>query len=241
MKPALVSLVIVLCAAMLCAQDLQRPSATHSRATVEGIVTKDPDSQPVKKALIELIAENQSEGGDYTAVTGADGAFRIENVIPGRYHLFAERTGLLDAERQRTHSDGRVLTLTPGQELKDVRIRLQAAAVIRGRVADEDGEPMQDAEVTVLQQTFVYGHSHWQQTGGERTNDLGEFRIANLPAGDFYVSVNPPPDVKALIESSGRAGTESRGAEKTDHVLSDDVLSGNKRPRSGDTGSVACG
>jgi protocatechuate 3,4-dioxygenase beta subunit len=215
MKPILTSLAIVLCATALFGQDLAGVSASHSRAVVAGIVTKDPDSQPVKKALIELIAENQSQGGDYTAVTGADGSFRIQNVIPGRYHLFAERSGLLDVDRQRTHSDGRVLTLTAGQELKDVHIRLQAAAVIRGRVTDEDGEPMQDAEVTVLQQTFASGHSHWQQTGGERTNDLGEFRIANLPPGNFYVSVNPPPDLKALIESAGRGSVEGRPAEKS--------------------------
>ncbi len=207
------SLAILLCAAPLLAQG-SPSSASNHRATVAGIVTKDPDSQPVKKALIELIAENQTQGGDYTAVTGPDGTFLIENVIPGRYHLFAERTGFMDADRQRTHNDGRILTLTPGQELKDLRIRLQAAAVIRGRVTDEDGEPMQDAEVTVLRQTFISGHSHWQQTGGERTNDLGEFRVANLPAGNFYVSVNPPPDLKALIESGGRATTESHISDK---------------------------
>ena len=38
-------------------------------------------------------------------------------------------------------ADGRVLTLAAGQELKDLRIRLQAAAVVRGRVTDEDGDP----------------------------------------------------------------------------------------------------
>ncbi|HVI78493.1 MAG TPA: carboxypeptidase regulatory-like domain-containing protein, partial [Candidatus Acidoferrum sp.] len=214
MKPILISLAIVLCATAVLAQDVAGVSASHSCAVIMGIVTKDPDSQPVKKALIELIAENQTHGGDYTALTGADGSFRIENVIPGRYHLFAERSGLLDVDRQRTHSDGRVLTLTPGQELKDLHIRLQAAAVIRGRVTDEDGEPMQDAEVTVLQQTFASGHTHWQQTAGERTNDLGEFRIANLPPGNLYVSVSPPPDLKALIESAGRGSAESRPAEK---------------------------
>ncbi len=212
MKLLGIYLAIVLCAAGVVAQNAPATS-NHDRATVEGIVTKDPDSQPVKKVLIELIAENQTQGGDYTVVTGADGAFRIENVIPGRYHLFAERTGLMDLDKQRGHGEGRVLTLTAGQEVKDIHVRLQAAAVIRGRVTDEDGDPMQDAEVTVLQQTFASGHTRWQQTAGERTNDLGEFRIANLPAGNFYVSVNPPPDLKSLIASAGK-GSEGK-AEKS--------------------------
>jgi len=180
------------------------------RAVLEGIVTRYPDSQPVKKALIELIAENQSEAGNYTAITSADGTFRIDNILPGRYHLFAERTGLLDLDRQRRHSDGQILTLAPGQELKDLHLRLQAAAVIRGRVTDEDGDPLPNAEVTALRQTYVAGHKQWGNAGADRTNDLGEYRIANLPVGNVYISVNPPPDFKSLIENaSTRADTRN--------------------------------
>jgi hypothetical protein len=174
-----------------------------SRAVIEGIVTKEPGSEPVKKALIELIAENQVEGGDYTAISGPDGGFHIEGILPGRYHLFAERTGLLEVDKHRARADGRVLTLTAGQEVKDLRIRLQAAAVVRGRVTDEDGDPLPNAQVAVLRQTFVSGRSRWEQAGAERTNDLGEYRVAGLPAGNYYVSVSPPPDFKSLIEGAG--------------------------------------
>ena len=187
---------------------------TLKPALIEGIVTRDPDGQPVKKALIELIAENQSEAGNYTAVTGPDGAFRIENIIPGRYHLFTERTGLLDTDKQRGRTEGRILTLTAGQEVNDIHLRLLAAAVIRGRVTDEDGDPLANVEVTALRQTFVAGHSHWEQAGAERTNDLGEYRIANLPSGNIYLSVSPPPDFKTLIESGGSGARESSAPEK---------------------------
>ena len=176
---------------------------TKSRATIEGIVTRDPDSQPVKKALIELIADNQAQGGNYTTLTGPDGAFRIENITPGRYHLFAERSGFLDTDKQRGRTDGSILTLTAGQALNDLHLRLQAAAVIHGRVTDEDGDPLPNAEVTALHQTFIAGHKHWEQAGAERTNDLGEYRIANLLAGNVYISVSPPPDFKSLIENAG--------------------------------------
>jgi hypothetical protein len=175
------------------------------RATIDGIVTKEPGSEPVKKVLVELIAENQAEGGDYTAVSGSDGTFHIEGIVPGRYHMFAERTGLLEVDKHRARSDGRVLTLTAGQEVKDVLIHVQAAAVVRGRVTDEDGDPLPNAQVAVLRQTFVSGRSRWDQAGAERTNDLGEYRVAGLPAGSYYVSVSPPPDFKVLIESAGAA------------------------------------
>ena len=208
---------VAMLAILLSASALAQEPATlpARRAAIEGLVTKEPGSEPVKKALIELIAENQTEGGNYTAITGGDGTFRIENVLPGRYRLFAERTGFLDADKNRGHSDGRVLTLTAGQELKDIRIQVQAAAVVRGRVTDEDGEPLANAEVTVLRQTFVAGRRRLEPAGADRTNDLGEYRVANLVAGNMYVSVNPPPDFKSLIEAGG-VGGETRAAGNND-------------------------
>jgi hypothetical protein len=218
MKKALSAcLTMVALCAITAAQVSSNLSKPASQAAIEGIVTKEPGSEPVKKALIELIAENQSEAGDYTAVTGAEGTFRIEGIVPGRYHLFAERTGFLDAEKRHARSEGRILVLTAGQELKDLAIHLQAAAVVRGRVTDEDGDPLPNADVTVLRETFTFGHSRWEQAGGERTNDLGEYRVAGLPAGNYYVSVSPPPDFKSLIESAGRAGqSESNNATAAD-------------------------
>ena len=197
---------IVLAAAALSAQTSLSSAAqasSHAQATLSGIVTKDPGGEPVKKALIELIAESQSDGGNYTTLTGADGGFHIENIAPGRYHMFVERTGYQEIDKHHRRTDGRVLTLTAGQELKDLVIRLQASAVVEGRVTDEDGDPMPEAQVAVLRQSFVSGRSHWEQVGAERTNDLGEYRIPSLAAGNYFVSVTPPPDFRTLIETSG--------------------------------------
>jgi len=205
---------VVAAAAALSAQSSTSPDAqtsTHTRAVVAGIVTKDPGSEPVKKALIELIAESQSDGGNYTALTGVDGSFRIENIVPGRYRLFVERSGFQEIDKHQHRSDGRVLTLSAGQELKDLVIRLQAAAVVEGRVTDEDGDPMPEAQVAVMRQTFVSGRSHWEQVGAERTNDLGDYRISGLAAGSYFVSVTPPPDFRSLIETTGNAPAPRSG------------------------------
>lgn len=185
-----------------------------SRASLQGIVAKSPSGEPVKKAIIELIAESQDEGGNYTAQTGADGVFRIEGIAPGRYHLFVERPGYLETDKHHSRTEGRVLTLAAGQEIKDLVIRLQPAAVIEGRVTDEDGEPLPEAQVSVLRQTFLSGHAHWEQAGAERTNDLGEYRIANLAAGNYYVSVAPPPDFKSLIEATSKAEPHNAPSDK---------------------------
>ena len=192
-------------------------SASQPRhASLQGIVTKDPGSEPVKKALIELIAESPSDGGNHTALTGADGGFRIENISPGRYRLFVERADYQEIDKHQHRTEGRVLTLVAGQELKDLVMRLQAAAVVEGRVTDEDGDPMPEAQVAILRQVFSAGRSHWEQTGTERTNDLGEYRIAGLAAGNYFVSVTPPPDFRSLIEATGNAASSAPHAATPD-------------------------
>jgi hypothetical protein len=163
-----------------------------------------------------LITENQQSGGNYTTVTNADGLFHIGGIAPGRYHLFAERTGYVEGRHSGSRGQGRILTLAAGQDLKDIQIDLAAAATVTGRVTDEDGDPLENTEVSVLRRSFARGRTHWQQMASERTNDLGEYRIPGLPSGNYYVSVNPPPDFKTLLDSENSpvSGKPANDTEK---------------------------
>jgi hypothetical protein len=198
------------------AQVSGQASQAPTSATIAGLVIKDPGSEPVKKAVIELIADDQQQCGNYTTVTGIDGNFRIEGVAPGRYHLFAERVGYVESTNRGGRSQGRILTLVAGQDLKDIQIRFAAAATVTGRVTDEDGDPLENAGVNVLRRTFSHGQSHLQQVASERTNDLGEYRVFGLAAGNYYVSVNPPPDFKSLIDSEKSPPSGKQSASKSD-------------------------
>jgi hypothetical protein len=74
---------------------------------------------------------------------------------------------------------------------------LQKGAVIAGRVLDETGEPLVDVRVMAMQKaptppSAVAGRERLIPTGaGGQTNDLGEFRLFSLPAGEYYVQAMP--------------------------------------------------
>ena len=77
------TLTICLCC-LLAAAAAQDSKPSSKNGGVSGIVVKDPGSEPLKKVLVQLIAEDQKQGGDYSATTDADGHFQIENILPGR-------------------------------------------------------------------------------------------------------------------------------------------------------------
>ena len=174
--------------------------------------SKSPSGEPLKKAIIELIGENQEEGGNYTATSDQDGHFEIAGIHPGRYRIFVERTGYIEVDAKRRRSDGVLLSLDAGQELKDQVLHMLAAAVVAGRVLDEDGDPMANVDVTVLRRTFTARSIKFEPRGSSQTNDLGEYRIGGLLAGKYYVSASPLPNFQSIVRTQ-KSSDDAEGSQ----------------------------
>jgi len=175
------------------------------KASLEGRVVKEPSGEPVKKAIIELIGQDQQENGNYTATSDQEGHFQIHGIEPGRYQMFAERTGFIEVDQKRRRSRGLYLSFSAGQELKDQTLHMLAAAALTGRVLDEDGDAMSDADVRIYRRRFGPKGLRLEPLGGTRTNDLGEFRIGGLLADKYFVCVFPPVGFQNMfgVQKSG--------------------------------------
>jgi len=185
----------ILCALLTAA--VAASGLDSENASLSGRVVKDPGGEPLKKALVELIGDNTGDTAhNYTATADAEGNVSIPNIVPGRYHLLVERTGYLfvDAKHRRTESE--TLSFEKGQALADQVFRMLPCAVGTGRGLDEDGEPMPEAFVALKHRTST---EKLEQAGGERTNDLGQYRISGIMPGRYYLSVTPPPDLSTAI------------------------------------------
>ena len=86
---------LLLSALLASAQD---SSPATNPSSIAGTVVKEPGSEPLKKVLVQVVAENQKQGGNYTASTDAEGHFRIENVMPGRYRIFIRENRVCRSE-----------------------------------------------------------------------------------------------------------------------------------------------
>jgi len=186
-------LAFFICTAFVLAS-AQEPAPTAHASSLAGTVVKEPGSQPLKKVLVQVVAENQKEGGNYTASTDADGHFHIENVVPGRYRMFIEKTGFVGVNERGLKSDVNVFTVQAGQAMEDLLFRMLPTAVISGRITDEDGDPM--SGVRVIAQKKKPGKSTRESVGTEATNDLGEYRLAGLFPGQYWIVAMPPADFR---------------------------------------------
>jgi hypothetical protein len=63
--------------------------------------------------------------------------------------------------------------------------------VIFGRISEEDGEPIESLSIGLLEQSLQNGRKVWQQRQGAQTDEDGSFRIAELPPGNYFLSVGP--------------------------------------------------
>ena len=79
------------------------------------------------------------------------------------------------------------LTLVSGSPVHDLKTELTPQSDAIGKVLDDQGDPVMSAQVSVLGSRVVDGRSRFQQTGSGMTNDLGEYRIANLPRGKYIL------------------------------------------------------
>jgi Carboxypeptidase regulatory-like domain len=163
-------------------------------SSITGTVIKEPGSEPLKKVLIQIIAENQKEGGNYTASTDTDGRFHVENMQPGRYRLFLERTGFVGVNERGVQADTNIFTVQAGQSVDDLLFHMLATAVISGRITDEDGDPL--SGVSVMAQKKRPGRGGRENAASGTTNDLGEYRLFGLFPGQYWIVAIPQPDFR---------------------------------------------
>jgi hypothetical protein len=162
---------------------------------VEGTVTNKLTGSPVKGA--HVIYTRIASGSDPAASpisrdTDTQGHFHLE-LRPGSYRLWVEREGFA---RQSYGSavpegTGSILSVASGQELHDLAFRITPLGALSGRVFDQDGDPLQGVGIQVLRVSYASGMRQLIPVAGASSNDRGEYRCYDLPAGRYFVLATP--------------------------------------------------
>ena len=157
---------------------------------VQGIVLKHGSGEPISGARVELIRTDGTTPQSYSSVSAPDGTFIIQNARPGEYRIAASRTGYLRREFGQRSRDGfgLIVNLDGSHTIQNLDIELRPSAAISGRVTDIEGGSLTTAEVRALVPAYQNGQRVLRAVQSTVTNDLGEYRLFGLPAGQYYIS-----------------------------------------------------
>lgn len=159
---------------------------------LEGLVRNQATGGGVPRATVYLNSLT-GPGKALTAETDAAGRFGFEQLPPGRYRLTAQHPGFPQVHHIGAPVHGSVveMAVVAGERHRDVALTLTPGSAVEGRVTDEDGDPMSNCSVTA--QRWVYqpdgaggAARQLSPAGHGTTNDLGEYRIFDLPAAGYY-------------------------------------------------------
>jgi hypothetical protein len=146
-------------------------STALAAQTVEGGVYDRLTGAPLAGVSVSQTAGVNS----VTVRTDASGHFRF---LAQAFGLHAARAGYLPR------------TVSSHTGAATVRIELTPESIVAGKLEDEDGFPVERAQVQVTRYQSVNGERKLLIVGWAQSDDRGEYRIGNLPAGRYYVRVN---------------------------------------------------
>lgn len=165
----------------------QQPRALPGApVSVSGYVLEATTGKPISGVEVTIYLQTA-----VSTTTNAEGSFHFDNIPPGTYS-FGTYKGGYAAEVIRYGN--RRITLEPGQPRTDMVLRLQRTGTLSGRILDPNGRPVVQVNVSVLR--YAYREFHREPLGvarfaGRATDDRGEFRLFDVPAGEYFVIVEP--------------------------------------------------
>ena len=170
-------------------------------AIIEGTVINIQNSRTIPRANVTLL--HLKGTGSKSQRADGRGHFLFSNVEPGIYRLMADRPGFFSDDRKREYQP--IFEIAAGEHVKDIPVRLVPSALVSGKVRDEYNDPVQDAEIRVLAVQTRLGQQYLRVAGKAMTDDRGEYRIAGLHPGKYYLVVEdkskPLATLTSIIES----------------------------------------
>ena len=98
------------------------------------------------------------------------------------------------------------LTATLSDHPTSITVQLVPEAVISGHVENPEGEPVGGVPVRLRFSQVMNGRRIWQQFGGRQTDEDGNFRVAELRPGTYYVEVGPNNRARPIGEQQSDTG-----------------------------------
>jgi len=197
------------------AQFVQGAASYPIRGTVVNSVT----GEPIRGALVQIYANRQR-----SALTGADGSFQFADVPAGTVNLNVQKPGFFTAQAIQSPRAQASFAVS-GPDQPPVMLKLMPEGVISGQVNGDGGEPVENLSVQILAERIENGKRTRVILKGATTDEQGEYRIADLQPGKYFVFVGATNNVEAFAAPPTQQG--ARGYAATFYPNGNDFATAN--------------
>lgn len=161
--------------------------SSQDRYSLTGMVINSVTGEPIRGALVQIYLNGQA-----SRLTGPDGKFQFEGLPRGQTNISVRKPGFFSPEELENQSFRFTRQLVAiGPDVSPAILKLVPEGVIYGRITAEDGEPIENLPIQLVVHRLENGRKVWQDRQGGSTNEDGEFRIAELQPGAYYLSAGP--------------------------------------------------
>ncbi len=180
---------------------------------VGGVVVDSKSHAPLANVRVSL-APTDVRDQKLEQVTKQDGRFSFAVKEPGKYALQVLKPGYPAQSYKQAGFAGvsSAIVVRDDQDTRNIVFEASRGGAITGQIKDEDSEPVGSALVEIFQLRVVAGERKIVTRQQVRANALGEFRMAHLPRGDYYVCAMGRPwfadsviQMQQMQESLGKA------------------------------------
>ena len=185
-------------------------SAPQGTARIAGRIVSAETGSPIRRAQVRVTAAEARV--NRVSTTDSEGRYELTGLAAGRYRLAISKAGYVTLEygQARPFEAGKQLDLADGQTLDKIDFSLPRGSVITGRVTDEFGDPIADAQVQAMRYRFANGERQLVSAGRTAmSDDIGQFRIFGLMPGDYIIRA-------AVRENNVMALAAMRGIDTAD-------------------------
>jgi hypothetical protein len=206
--PIAVSVAILLGAAPVILARQSPAASQEATCAIAGRVTIENEAASGVVITLQRATSSQPSPPPIArATTDKEGRFQMDNLPEGRYYLIPLAPAYFAPSEDRMIASGKPVTLTKGETLEGIELKLIPGGVITGRVTTAGGQPVVGAtthtRVTApraMQQMPIttYNDSRFN------TDDRGVYRFYGLLPGSY------------LICAGCRRGRQDRGATAFD-------------------------
>jgi hypothetical protein len=158
------------------------PADQTGKGSIEGNVLDAATHEPIKKASVMLNGRTS-----LTAITDATGHFAFRALPPGRYMIQAHSEKYPAPEASVEVEPQSVIALAADEQRRDVSLTLIPGASVRGRIVDDEGNPMPRCTVTPMRFHDTDMGRTLDTFGSAQSDDRGEYRISNISRGKYYI------------------------------------------------------